>query len=533
MPSPLPRPESHRALLGLAAASAVGLLLGLALIVPGGDATLRSQHLQLYGAALPAAGSEAVDAAVERVERRFQGYFNLEHDGVQRPIAYAELGVALDRQRLRQMVREAGARAHRPARGPKGADGVDLVVPVQIDRARAVATLLTLKHELDQVPVNARLDLDLGAVIPERAGRLLDVDRSLAVLERAIERGADGAPLAFIPRPPRRFARELADLRHDVLLGAFETRYDTSARARDRAFNLQLTASRLDGQVLMPGGTFDFNVVVGPRDEAHGYRLAPGATGELIDDIDRTTSQVSGTLHAAALFAGLDIVERHAQPLSSTGIELGFDAAVTFPAQTLRLKNPYDFPVVLRETIAAGRVRAEIRGARRPHTITIVRRIVSATPYATIETPDDSLARGVRVVAQRGVPGLEVHRYRIRRDGAHAVRQRLVDHYPPTPQLLRVGTGATSSMNASAFASNTTGRPPHDPARELRSDELVIMSQSEDPDGPLLERRRAGRFGVPGWSKDVGSPAWKPLRTAPETTPFSSSADYFFGDRKH
>ena len=95
----------------------------------------------------------------------------------------------------------------------------------------------------------------------------------------------------------------------DTVLGFFETRYNTAKKYADRTYNLRLAASRLDGMVLMPGDVFDFNEVVGPRDEAHGYKVAPViAQGELVDGIGGGTCQVSGTLHAAAFFAGLEIV---------------------------------------------------------------------------------------------------------------------------------------------------------------------------------------------------------------------------------
>jgi hypothetical protein len=224
------------------------------------------------------------------------------------------------------------------------------------------------------------------------------------------------------------------------------------------------------------------------------------AEGELVDGIGGGTCQISGTLHAAALFAGLDVVERHPHTRPSSYIKLGFDAAVAYPAINFRLKNPYDFPVVLRETVVGGRVRAEVRGARRPFAITVVRKIDAATPYEQLERNDESLPRGVRVLGQRGVPGITLHRYRIRRAGAHARREVVIDRYPPTPQLVRVGTGGASA--------GTAGRPSNEPSPEYLADELLVLTQTDDLGAPLLEQRVAGRFGAPGWTKEIGAPAW-------------------------
>ena len=528
---PESRPGGHRAFLGLAVAAGLGLLLGLVLVAPGGESGATDTPLRLYGEELPA-GADGMEAGVERAERHLEGWFNLElPDGGQRRIRGVELGVELDRTRLRRVIRDT---ANAASRAPPGS--IDLVVPMRVDRERALATLLALKQELDQPATDARLAVDSRAVTPERVGRRLDVDRSLAAIDEALERGASTAALCFLSEPPRRHAGDLAGVRHDVRLGAFESPIDPSPRARDRTFNLGIAASRLDGQVLMPGALFDFNAAIGPRDEAQGYRVASlAATGEPLDGSGSSTSQISGTLHAAALFAGLDVVERH-PPRRAGVLDIGLDAAVAYPDANLRLKNPYDFPVVLRAIIAAGRLRAEVRGPERPHTISVLRKLDRAIPFVEIESADATLERGVRVVAQRGVPGIDLHRYRIRRDGAHAVREVSRDHYPPTPQLVRVGSGtAATSANgsptnlSSAFATSTAGRPPYDASTtgEYLADELIVSSQSDDIDAPLLQQRIPGRFAVPGWSRDIGEPASARARQPAENRPLRPGAGDF------
>lgn len=497
----LRRPGGLRNFPWIAAAAVVGCALGVALIPRAGFLShdAEANPPRLYGVPLPTDGS-AFDIALQRVRERVSGWFNLElPDGSVRRIGYGALGVEIDRARLRAIV-EAALHARRE-RG--GLHPVEVSVPLRIQTERALLTLLALKDELDATAADARLDLDRRVVVPERAGRLLDVDRSLAGVARALAQGNEAAALAFQPLPPRRFASELEQIEHGVVLGAFETPHDTAARAADRTFNLGLAASRLDGYVLMPGAEFDFNAVVGPRDEASGYQVAKViAAGELVDGIGGGTCQISGTLHAAALLAGLDIVERHPHTRPSSYIKLGLDAAVVYPTINLRLRNPFDFPVVLRETVRAGRVRAEVRGARRPQTVTLIRKIDQARPFEELQRPDDTLPLGRRALAQRGVPGFDLHLYRIRREGPHAVRETVVESYPPTPQIVRVGTGGASS--------SATGRPPHDLQPEYLADELLVLSQLAASDGPPVEQRTPGRFGSPGWTKEIGAPVWEP-----------------------
>jgi vancomycin resistance protein YoaR len=515
MPSSLaPRPEGHRSFAWLGLAAIAGVLVGWVIMTSVGEpSTARGGPVRLYGRVLTQ-NAEAADRASQWARQRFEGWFNLElPNGERRRVAYASLGVEPDLTRLRKTIRDAQSGIYDSMRpvDDSAHDGLDLIVPVQIERERLFDTLLALKEELDRSAFDARIDIDHEAVLAESPGRLLDVDRSSLAIERALERGEEVASLGFEARAPARVASELTHVRYDALLGFFETADDSRTRATERTFNLQQAASRLDGYVLIPGGELDFNAVVGPRDEANGYRVAKLiAEGEPVDGIGGGICQISGTLHAASLFAGLDIVERHPHTRPSSYIKLGFDAAVAYPSMNLRLRNPYDFPVVLRERVSAGRVRVEIRGARRPHTISLLRKIDRAIPFGQIERPDPTLPRGVRILAQRGVPGIDLHRYRIRRDGAHAVREVRIEHYPPLPQLILVGIGSTSAFSNGPFTpASTTGRPPQDTSPEYLVDELLVMTQDAQLDGPVTEQRVPGRFGVPGWTKDIGAPAWK------------------------
>ena len=229
------------------------------------------------------------------------------------------------------------------------------------------------------------------------------------------------------------------------VLGWFETRYATDKKHEARTFNLRLAASKLDGHVILPGETFDFNEVVGPRDEANGYKVAPViAQGELVDGIGGGTCQIAGTLHGAAFFAGLDIVERHPHTRPSFYIKMGLDATVVYPTITLRLRNSFDHPVVLHETVRDGVVRAEILGPKRSRTVTFVRKIDEVLPFTEVERPDPKLPKGARVLSQRGIPGFRTHRYRMvatgpsrcASDGTTATRRpaRSYGWGPPTRQ---------------------------------------------------------------------------------------------------
>lgn len=493
----------------LAISTAAGLGIGY-LLVPVApspdDAQAPAPDVQLLGSPLDLTG-DTIPRALERVRRYASGQFALElPDGSKRHYALGRLGAEIDKLRLTQLIRDARDRTSplRRAWHGSGAEGpLRLPIPIALSPELSAQELLRLKDELDRTPVDARLDLEKRTLVPEVDGRLLDIDASLASIEAALGRGEKSAPLVFELKKPKRVAAKLGNVQVDAVLGWFETRYNRADKYQARTYNLRLAASKLDGYVLLPGEVFDFNEVVGPRDEANGYKVAPViAEGELVDGIGGGTCQISGTLHGAAFFAGLEITERYPHTRPSSYIKMGMDATVVYPTINFRVTNRFDFPIVLHQTVKNGVVRAEILGPRRAHTVTLIRKIDEAIPYEEVERPDPELPSGMRVLGQRGIAGFKLHRYRIVRDGAHALRERWNDVYPPTSQIIRVGTGPVPKE---------LPKPEHDPHPEYVADELLVATQGPaaegeseerptESQGTLREWREPGKYGQAGWT---------------------------------
>lgn len=428
-----------------------------------------------------------------------------------------ELGARIEPRRLMSLAEQltdrqsAMRRAHAQHVAAGVAKPLGLPLPVTIDGERALANLLTVKDDLDKAPVDARLDLTRRTIASEEPGRRVDVYATLARLDDALLRGARDVEAVIETVPPARTAASIGDVEIDDVLGFFETKYTPDNKHAARTFNLRLAASKLDGHVVMPGETFDFNEVVGPRSEANGYKIAPViAQGELVDGIGGGTCQVAGTLHGAAFFAGLDIVERKPHTRPSFYIKMGMDATVVYPTITLKIKNPFPYPIVMHETVQDGVVRAEILGPKRSRDVTFIRKINEVIPFAERDAPDPKIPSGKRVLAQRGIPGFKVTRYRILRDGSFAVREHNTDVYPPTAQIWRVGTGAADDAK---FDPASAG----DEHPEYVADEYLTISQGphvvdphakpgddQRPGGPMVESRVAGKYGTHGWTVREG-----------------------------
>jgi vancomycin resistance protein YoaR len=491
-----------------------GVGIGILLLPPAPerpDPKAPVPDVVLVGQPLDARSEGALERAMERVRTYAAGSLVLKLPGGKtKEIPRASLGAEIDRAYLAQLVaevRDPSSPLRRARAGLSTAGPVKLPSGVLVNAPKALTTLLSIKDELDAPPTDARLDLASRKLVPEAPGFRVDVYGTLARIDDAFARGLPEVEAAAEVIEPNVKASDLGNVTFDEVLGYFETRYVNDRKREARTYNLRLAASKLDGHVVLPGQVFDFNKTVGPRNEAAGYRVATViASGELVDGIGGGTCQISGTLYAASFFAGVEILARTPHTRPSAYIKMGLDAAVAYPTINYKFRNSLPYPIVIHETVKDGVVRAEILGPKRTQTVTFVRKIDEVIPFQEVERPDPKVPEGKKVLAQRGVPGFKLHRYRIARDGAFAVRERWSDTYPPTNQIIRVGTGTDKDL----------ATPEDDQHAEYTADEYLTVTQGPDirsakneAGGGMSETRDPGKTGEIGWTQKAGMSHWE------------------------
>ncbi|MCS6856344.1 MAG: VanW family protein [Sandaracinaceae bacterium] len=457
--------------------------------------------LRVDGMEVSPGSSYDIEGLIEKISADWESTplrLKIEKEGVE--ASRSDWGLRVDRERLRRFLLQgldpasAMQRYHALRKASPGAlpPPLELPVPVAIDHERLLARLFELKDAFDRSASDARIEARTGKVISEVVGRSLDVFATFDALIRAAWKPPPEIEAVVIPKWPHRRADELREVRTEAILSAYETHYSTLEETRDRTHNLKLAASKIDGHVLMPGEVFDFNRVVGERSEANGFRPAPEiADGELVQGIGGGTCQIASTLHAAAFFAGIPILERAPHSRPSSYIWLGLDAVVIDGQQNLRFRNDYSFPIVIGMTVEGGRVRAEIRGRSAERTTTLIRRIEEVRPFRVREERDPSLPQGLRHLRQRGIPGFRVVRFRYVYDlnKNQVIRTRHEDIYPPTEEIWVIGTGPPSAPV-----------PSEPPSKEYTADELLVATHFS---GALEVKRKPGRSGTPGWTQNL------------------------------
>jgi vancomycin resistance protein YoaR len=366
---------------------------------------------------------------------------------VHRTFTFAELGVVLDVARTASLVHAIGhvgspsARLAQARRASAGEIEVPLVVNVDDEVARAA--LMPLKDASDELPVPARLDLAHGGVIAEVPGRFVDLDLAIERIRAAAVSSEAAIELARIAVTPHVSTSFLESVDSHDKLAHFQTSFSRNGDQGLRARNIETAAARLDGVVLLPHEVFSFNAAVGPRTVENGFEKGWEIfKGEMVEGIGGGTCQAASTFHAAAFLAGLDIVERLPHSRPSAYITMGLDATVVYPVVDLKIKNPYDFPIVVHSFVEGNTVVFELLGRERPARVTFGREIVATRPYTRKVEEKPGVPRDRIVRKQHGIRGYKIKRTRtIAYPDGTARRESNVDVYWPTIELFQVAPG--------------------------------------------------------------------------------------------
>lgn len=251
----------------------------------------------------------------------------------------------------------------------------------------------------------------------------------------AVTETKDAEPEAQAPEP-----------HPDEMIGEYETRY-SGPPGRNKNIEHAMFAEA----VLEPGAVFSFNEKVGPRTEENGFVKAPVIfKGELTDGVGGGVCQVSSTVHAAARFAGLEVVERTPHSRPSAYIPAGLDSTVVWPRLDLRVKNVLP---------CTAKIRMDSRPSKVPG-VKILRAqvwcgVVAGPPprYSADSKPKDDFERIVRrpdggapaamANVQKGRNGAEVFST-LKFVGGDVVKWKSV--YPPTNEIWEVGTDVASDL---------------------------------------------------------------------------------------
>jgi vancomycin resistance protein YoaR len=470
-PKPVPRPSRHVApprqhqqkkRWGLR----IALTLGFCSLVGGAAFAARCRFLpvaavlpgvRVDGQLVAAGATEALLRATidERAKHLLAHPVALALPGGDKPVfegSLADLGVRVDTARTASAVLRFGKEGDLITRGEAAEQArrgeIDVPLVVAVDRDVAMARLLSLKEVEDTSPVSARLDLDKHETVPEKDGRYIDADETIALLEERLRGMSFQEPKLTLPLsvkafPPRISSSFLKSLEIGTVVAEYETYFSRGGDQQRRGKNIDNAAQKLDGLVISPGELLSFNEVIGERSESNGFEKSWEIfKGEMVEGVGGGTCQVASTFHAATFFAGFDVLERLPHSRPSAYIPMGLDSTVVYPAVDLKVRNPHPFPVVVHAKTVGNKLRVELLGKTRPVRVEFGREILSTLPYKRKIEEDPTVAGRKVLVKQHGIKGykIKISRLFTYADGRKK-KEEVTDTYPPTVEIYKVPVG--------------------------------------------------------------------------------------------
>ena len=261
-------------------------------------------------------------------------------------------------------------------------------IKVVLDDDSLKRYLFEIKRYVDLPPKNPVLTFyqgEIKIISPSKEGEIIEIEKNLEILKEGILKKRKKIFLVFKKQPPRIKEKDIKNLKIETLLGKGTSNFFGSPK--NRIHNIKLASSILNGILIGPGEIFSFNKTLGPTTPERGF--LPELVikkNETVPEYGGGVCQVSTTLFRAAVFAGLEIIERHPHsfPVRYYNPQ-GFDATVYWPGVDLKFKNNTGGWILVQSKIKGYNLTFEIYGKK------INRKVIVKGPYQYNIKPDGSM----------------------------------------------------------------------------------------------------------------------------------------------
>ncbi|MBI4426082.1 MAG: VanW family protein [Candidatus Kerfeldbacteria bacterium] len=315
-----------------------------------------------------------------------------------------------------------------------------------VDGAAVEAYLTELLPQVSTVAKNAKFALNDGVVTQIQGssmGRELDIEASVLVIRRALERGESSVALVMREVQPEATAETIGNLGVKELVAVGRTNF--SGSPVNRRHNIKVGADLLNGLLVRPGDEFSLVKAIGPVDATLGYRQ------ELVIKENRTIPEFGGglcqigtTFFRLVLNAGLPVVERknHSYRVRYYEPPVGMDATIYEPKPDFRFKNDYPTYLLLQTRIEGDDLVFEFWGTKDGRVASSstpkVYNVVAPPPPLKIETTE--IPVGTTKCIEKAHPGSDADfTYSVTYGDGQKVDTKFTSHYRPWREICLVG----------------------------------------------------------------------------------------------
>lgn len=322
--------------------------------------------------------------------------------------------------------------------------GIDFDIVFSYDKQFLLNNLNTIKREIDIPKRNARIAPGQGGgvIIPQVPGKVLDIDRAVQLADEHITKlSSSEIRLPIIEDKPSILENDLKGMTDE--LGSYYTTFNVGDS--QRAHNIKLACSRIDGIILKPQDVFSMDKVLKSRTTGNGYKLAKAYfQNEVVEEIGGGVCQVTTTLYDAVLTANLDVIERKQHTMMVDYVGPGLDATVSDKGVDFKFKNSYTSPIYLYSVVDNNKIVMKVFGKNQDPTQKVqleseVTEIFYPGPAEVIV--DAGLPKGTRKVELKPKNGYRANLYKVIYKGGIPVSRELVSEnlYQPLRGKVRIG----------------------------------------------------------------------------------------------
>lgn len=280
-----------------------------------------------------------------------------------------------------------------------------------------------LVRELDKIadsvfvpPTDAKTTYEHGvfSVVPEKAGRRINEEKLYASIYCAFKFSGGGEVKADISEIPPIITAEM--LRAELTPRSSYTT-DFTGSSEERAHNVKLALSKIDGVIIPAGETLSFNATVGERTETNGFKQAKIIVdGKYIDGTGGGVCQASTAVYNAALRAGLNCAA-NAHSICPSYCPAGLDAMISSVSDLL-ITNTTTHSVYISVKINGRTATVKIFGEKSEYKIKPESVVLNVEKFAEQEIVDSeykyfdrSAASGNRALVTLGKDGVTSETY--------------------------------------------------------------------------------------------------------------------------
>ncbi|MBO5005144.1 MAG: VanW family protein [Clostridia bacterium] len=320
-------------------------------------------------------------------------------------------------------------------------------IPVEIKSPSAI-NIEAIYNEVHKDSTDAYISKEPFEIHPHVNG--IDFGVSVDEAKRKLEESENECVIPLKVIKPSKTTDMLGEEAFPDRLATYSTKYDSSNY--NRTTNLRLSASKINGVVLMPGEEFSYNRTLGQRTAAAGYKPAASYVGgKVVNEYGGGICQTSSTLYNTVLLANLEVTSRSNHCYVSSYVPISRDATVSWGTLDFKFKNNRKYPIKIRAYASNGVVKVDILGVKQDddYEVAIESKVTSSIKYSTQYEEDSNLEEGKEKVTQNGSNGSIGEAYKVLKKNGKVVSRTLIsrDRYSAKPQIIVKGTKKVNNSN--------------------------------------------------------------------------------------